>query len=189
MLRQGARPAKSTRTLEASLGNGPTSSLGNDLLLQERQLHYNLRLLDGRQFRLVLSLRIRDLQPRKQNVATFLEYVQQLVPCRCPVGQPLARGPEFGTFSEGCANLNEVSDDLEAVRAARECVAQGYYRTAIYKDTATKHPVEITAETVAGVYTEVFVPKRGIAEGNKNRLLISIHGGGFAVGARYFSHT
>ena len=98
-------------------------------------------------------------------------------------------GPEFGTFSEGCANLNEVSDDLEAVRAARECVAQGYYRTAIYKDTATKHPVEITAETVAGVYTEVFVPKRGIAETNKNRLLISIHGGGFAVGARYFSHT
>ena len=98
-------------------------------------------------------------------------------------------GPEFGTFSEGCANLNEVSDDLEAVRAARECVAQGYYRTAIYKDTVTKHPVEITAETVAGVYTEVFVPKRGIAETNKNRLLISIHGGGFAVGARYFSHT
>ena len=98
-------------------------------------------------------------------------------------------GPEFGTFSEGCANLNEVSDDLEAVRAARECVAQGYYRTAIYKDTATKHPVEITAETVAGVYAEVFVPKRGIAEANKNRLLISIHGGGFAVGARYFSHT
>ena len=98
-------------------------------------------------------------------------------------------GPEFGTFSEGCANLNEVSDDLEAVRAARECVAQGYYRTAIYKDTAAKHPVEITAKTVAGVYTEVFVPKRGIAEANKNRLLISIHGGGFAVGARYFSHT
>ena len=98
-------------------------------------------------------------------------------------------GPEFGTFSEGCANLNEVSDDLEAVRAARECVAQGYYRTAIYKDTATKHPVEITPTTVAGVYTEVFVPERGITDANQNRLLISIHGGGFVVGARYFSHT
>jgi len=98
-------------------------------------------------------------------------------------------GPEFGTFSAGCANLNDVADDLEAVRAARQCVAEGYYETAIYRDTAAKHPVEITAETIAGVYTEVFVPERGVAEENRNRLLISIHGGGFRVGARYFSHT
>ena len=98
-------------------------------------------------------------------------------------------GPEFGTFSEGCASLNDVAGDLDAVRAARQCVAEGYYETAIYRDTVAKHPVEITAETIAGVYTEVFVPKRGVAEENANRLLISIHGGGFRVGARYFSHT
>jgi acetyl esterase/lipase len=98
-------------------------------------------------------------------------------------------GPEFGTFSEGCASLNDVADDLHAVRAARQCVAEGYYETAIYRDTVAKHSVEITAETIAGVYTEVFVPKRGVAEENGNRLLISIHGGGFRVGARYFSHT
>ena len=35
-------------------------------------------------------------------------------------------GPEFGTFSQGCANLNEVADDPEAIRAARQCVADGY---------------------------------------------------------------
>ena len=98
-------------------------------------------------------------------------------------------GPEFGTFSEGCESLNDVAGDLEAVRAARQCVAAGYYRTAIYKDTVAKHPVEITAETIAGVYTEVFVPERGVAEEKENRLLISHHGGGFRVGARYFSHT
>ena len=90
-------------------------------------------------------------------------------------------GPEFGTFSEGCASLNDVASDLEAVRAARQCVAEGYYETAIYRDTAAKHPVEITAETIAGVYTEVFVPERGVAEENENRLLISIHGGGYRV--------
>ena len=98
-------------------------------------------------------------------------------------------GPEFGTFSQGCANLNDAADDPEAVRAARQCVAEGYCGTAIYKDTVAKHPVEITAETIAGVYTEVFVPEQGVAEENMDRLLISIHGGGFRVGARYFSHT
>jgi len=29
-------------------------------------------------------------------------------------------GPEFGTFSAGCANLNEVADDAAAVRKARQ---------------------------------------------------------------------
>lgn len=98
-------------------------------------------------------------------------------------------GPEFGSFSEGCANFGEVADDPVAMRAARDCVAEGYYRTAIYKDTIAKHPVEITNEEIAGVYTEVFVPKDGIAAANEGRILISIHGGGFVVGARYFSHT
>ena len=98
-------------------------------------------------------------------------------------------GPEFGTFSRGCPNLYEVGDDPEAARAARDCVAQGYYGTSIYKDTRAKHPVEITTETIAGVYTEIFVPKGGVADTNAKRLLISIHGGGFTIGARYFSHT
>ncbi len=98
-------------------------------------------------------------------------------------------GPEFGSFSEGCASFSEVGDDPGAMRAARDCVAAGYYRTAIYKDTVAKHPVEITNEEIAGVYTEVFVPKEGIAPANEDRILISIHGGGFVVGSRYFSHT
>lgn len=98
-------------------------------------------------------------------------------------------GPEFGTFSAGCANLNEVADDPTAIRQARQCVAEGYYDTSIYKDTRAKHPVDITSQTIAGVYTEVFVPKKGVGESNTNRLLISIHGGGFSIGARYFSHT
>ncbi|MDE2692353.1 MAG: alpha/beta hydrolase [Acidobacteriota bacterium] len=98
-------------------------------------------------------------------------------------------GPEFGTFSEGCASLNDVADDPEAIRAARQCVADGYYKTAIYRDTVAKHPVKISAETIAGIYTEVFVPEAGVAEEKEDRLLISIHGGGFRVGARYFSQT
>ena len=93
-------------------------------------------------------------------------------------------GPEFGTFSQGCASFGDVADDPAAMREARNCVAEGYYRTAIYKDTIAKHPVEITNEEIAGVYTEIFVPKDGVAAANENRILISIHGGGFVVGAR-----
>ena len=98
-------------------------------------------------------------------------------------------GPELDTYSRGCPNLLEVGDDAKAARAARECAAQGFYRTSIYQETRAKHAVEITAETIAGVYTEVFVPEGGVADANGKRLLISIHGGGFTAGARYFSHT
>jgi|TARA_B100000315_G_scaffold260671_1_gene323894 acetyl esterase/lipase len=97
--------------------------------------------------------------------------------------------PEFGSFSDGCADLREVAADPEATRKARQCVAEGYYKTSIYRDTLAKHPVAISAEEMGGVYTEVFVPKKGVAPVNRNRLLIGIHGGGFVVGARYFSHT
>ena len=98
-------------------------------------------------------------------------------------------GPEFGKFSEGCANLFEVGSDPKAARQARDCVAKGYYKTAIYRDTLAKHPVDISVETMGGVYTEVFEPKAGVARKNRRRLLIRVHGGGFVVGARYFSHT
>ncbi len=98
-------------------------------------------------------------------------------------------GPAFGSFSKGCPNLSELADDPEAIRAARQCVADGYYKTAIYKDTLAKHDVDISSTTMGGVYTEVFTPNRGIAPVNRKRVLISIHGGGFVVGARYFSHT
>ena len=97
--------------------------------------------------------------------------------------------PEFATFSAGCPNIFTLGRDLEAIREARLCVAEGYYKTAIYKDTRKKHPVEISHTDMGGVYTEVFEPTSGIDPANTDRLLISIHGGGFVVGARYFSHT
>lgn len=97
--------------------------------------------------------------------------------------------PEFGKFSAGCPNLFELNGDVDAIREARNCIAKGYYKTSIYKDTLAKHPVDISVETIAGVYTEVFVPQAGIKPQNKNRILICIHGGGFVAGSRYFSHT
>ncbi|NND66632.1 MAG: alpha/beta hydrolase fold domain-containing protein [Halioglobus sp.] len=46
------------------------------------------------------------------------------------------------------------------------------------------YPVTESVLDVDGVYTEVFAPKGGIPEQNRNRVLINLHGGGFTMGAR-----
>lgn len=49
----------------------------------------------------------------------------------------------------------------------------------------SRFPVTITHETMGGVRTDVVVPAEGVAEKNRNRVLINLHGGGFVFGARY----
>lgn len=96
---------------------------------------------------------------------------------------------ELITFANDCGDLFAIGGDLVRAREIRDCVSTQYFKTNIYKDTLKKHPVAISSENIAGVYTEIFVPKEGVSERNKDRLLISIHGGGFTAGARSFSHT
>ncbi len=94
----------------------------------------------------------------------------------------------FG-FAKDCGDLSGFDGDLAKAREIRDCVSEKYFETNIYKDTLKKHPVDISVEDIAGVYTEIFMPKAGVSERNSDRLLISIHGGGFVAGARSFSHT
>jgi acetyl esterase/lipase len=98
-------------------------------------------------------------------------------------------GPEFFAFAKDCGDLMKFDGDLGKAKEIRDCVSRNYFETSIYKDTRAKHPVDISAEDIAGVYTEIFVPRGGVSEKNKDRLLISIHGGAFMNGARSFSHT
>lgn len=95
---------------------------------------------------------------------------------------------DFMAFTQSCPNLMEAKtrDEMGDIR---RCVANAYYQTNIYKDVVNKHAVDVSVETIGGVYTEVFTPTRGIAKSNRDRVLIGIHGGGFVVGSRYFSHT
>ena len=96
---------------------------------------------------------------------------------------------ELITFANDCGDLNGINGDLARAREIRDCISAAYFDTNIYRDTLRKHPVEVSSEDIAGVYTEVFVPRNGVSEENQDRLLISIHGGGFVAGARSFSHT
>lgn len=93
------------------------------------------------------------------------------------------------TFQQDCGNLFQIDGDLEKAKEIRDCISRNYLQTSIYKDTLKKHPVEITVQDIAGVYIEIFTPQEGISEENQDRVLISIHGGGFVAGARSFSHT
>ncbi len=45
------------------------------------------------------------------------------------------------------------------------------------------YPVDIEEQIIAGVRTDVVVPKAGISDANANRVLLNLHGGGFNTGA------
>jgi acetyl esterase/lipase len=47
-----------------------------------------------------------------------------------------------------------------------------------------RYAVDVTEQTIGGVFTQVFTPKDGVSAKNKHRLLINLHGGGFIIGAR-----
>jgi acetyl esterase/lipase len=47
-----------------------------------------------------------------------------------------------------------------------------------------RYPVKIEERTIGGVFTQVVTPQSGIAEKNRDRVLLNVHGGGFVSGAR-----
>lgn len=46
------------------------------------------------------------------------------------------------------------------------------------------YPIKETGREIAGVYTEEFEPRSGVAPEYANKVLINLHGGGFSLGAR-----
>jgi epsilon-lactone hydrolase len=62
----------------------------------------------------------------------------------------------------------------------------GRFDAVMYSDRVARlqalYPVQIEAQTMGGVRTEVFTPKSAIAPRNKGRVLINLHGGAFMIG-------
>jgi len=71
----------------------------------------------------------------------------------------------------------------------RRCQAGRYLSSAEFARLNELFPVQLTPETIGGVYTEVFTPQSGIAPENRHRILINLHGGGFLIGSRTYSKT
>ena len=77
---------------------------------------------------------------------------------------------------------------LERMAEARQCLAAESYRSPLYQAVRSRYHTDMTAQTLGGVYTEIFTPAEGIAPRNRSRVLINLHGGGFLEGARSVSH-
>lgn len=73
-----------------------------------------------------------------------------------------------------------ATGDIEKKRAVLD---EHFYGPRI--DVARKlYPVREEVLEIDGVYTEVFVPEAGVPSKNAGRVLINLHGGAFAMGAR-----
>ena len=91
--------------------------------------------------------------------------------------------PELATMYKRCPMPEGAS--LEEMRLARQCRADFFYTTSMYKNLTQRYDVTISSEVIGGVYTEIFIPSDGILEKNTDKVLINVHGGSFTGGARY----
>ena len=90
-------------------------------------------------------------------------------------------------FIDGCPIPKDA--DRAAMAKIRIRQAEIFYSTPFYRRLREHFPVVMTAQTIGGVYTEVFTPEDGIAPRNRDRVLIDLHGGHFQGGARIVSHV
>ncbi|PSL11722.1 acetyl esterase/lipase [Marinobacterium halophilum] len=69
------------------------------------------------------------------------------------------------------------------ITVKRSIIDQYFYAPKI-NEARQLYPVTESVLEIDGVYTEVFTPAEGIPPQNAHRVLINLHGGGFALGAR-----
>jgi len=81
------------------------------------------------------------------------------------------------------------SKDSEEYASYRQCQADFFYsNNQAYLSVRERYKTTMEPEKIAGVYTETFMPENGVADSNKERVLINLHGGGFMGGSRTSSH-
>ncbi len=86
-----------------------------------------------------------------------------------------------------CSGELKSTDAAALVKAAaayRDCMEKNYYRDVIARHRA-RYKVTIEPQKIAGVATEIIAPAEGVSAGNRQRVLINLHGGGFVIGNRW----
>jgi epsilon-lactone hydrolase len=80
-----------------------------------------------------------------------------------------------------CPSLSDPTNlTVEGVKATRACLTKAQQPS--IERMRARFPVDIRAQKIARVPTEIFTPKEGVSPANKSRVLINLHGGGFVVG-------
>jgi acetyl esterase/lipase len=99
-------------------------------------------------------------------------------------------GPGFDLPFSGFASPAARDALVRRLRASPPAIADVAQRRALadrglrpsLELYAARHPYSSTRSTIGSVPVETFVPAAGIAPGHEDRVLISIHGGGFISG-------
>jgi len=88
---------------------------------------------------------------------------------------------------ETCGQNDSSKDPIQA-KAIQLCEAKLFYQSQMYQNLRNQYGVSIVTEQLGGIATEIFTPLGGVAEQNKDRVLINLHAGAFMSGSRTASH-
>ena len=89
-----------------------------------------------------------------------------------------------GSIDNCPSNKDSSKADMPTVR---QCRAEAFYKTPMYKAMRHQYQVKIESEIIGGVYTEIFTPTKGVLLINKERVLINLHAGAYMHGSRTVS--
>ena len=84
-------------------------------------------------------------------------------------------------YIDGITHPAQVVTD-QGIAKYRETHNASFYAPRLAK-AERLYPVDIEDTKIAGVHVEIITPKGGIADSNKERVLIEVHGGSFQLGA------
>jgi monoterpene epsilon-lactone hydrolase len=90
-------------------------------------------------------------------------------------------GPAKQAFRERASRLPAVGPGL-SVADYRAAMDRHFYAPRLAR-TLERFPATIRSDSIAGVRVDRVAPAAGIAPGNRDRVLMNLHGGGFRVGA------
>jgi epsilon-lactone hydrolase len=79
--------------------------------------------------------------------------------------------------------FNKIYEGMSALPVTQQRQLFDDYFKPIVKRVNLLYPVDTVRQTMAGVETEIYTPKEGVAARNGKRVLINLHGGGFIFGA------
>lgn len=103
-----------------------------------------------------------------------------------PQAQMALRNPEvlLAEWKKACPIDPESLANRERVVAWRKCHDDKLIKPLVARQRS-RYAVRIDAAELGGVLTEIITPAEGVSFGNRQRVLINLHGGGFISGARW----
>jgi len=76
----------------------------------------------------------------------------------------------------------------EKMPAIRQCLAEKFYKSSLYRTMQADFPTRMEPKTIGGVHTDVFTPAAGVPAENRKRVLIDLHAGALMWESKTFGY-